>query len=115
MRSKEEFAKLMTTISEKTGDNAEVMELLKSAQTDYNESMDAKPASDADNNDLQGRYNELNDRYNNLVNEYRNRFFGIPTDNPAKPDLPDVPGVPAETPKDDPSTVSFDDLFEETK
>ena len=110
MLSKEEFKAKVISLSEKAGDNEEIMNGLKELQDSYNESIDAsaaqgtgaaegeqKPANtytDADVMDKDGK--RWSEKYSELKDEYRNRFFGG-GDTPKKEDQPiDVPGEPGD-------------------
>ena len=126
MLSKEEFKAKVISISEKAGDNEEIMNGLKELQDSYNESIDAsaaqgtgaaegeqKPANtytDADVMDKDGK--RWSEKYSELKDEYRNRFFGG-GDTPKKEEPPiDVPGEPGNA-SDDPANITLDDLFVE--
>ena len=126
MLSKEEFKAKVISLSEKAGDNEEIMNGLKELQDSYNESIDAsaaqgtgaaegeqKPANtytDADVMDKDGK--RWSEKYSELKDEYRNRFFGG-GDTPKKEDPPiDVPGEPGNA-SDDPANITLDDLFTE--
>lgn len=110
MRNKEEFKQLMMDISEKAGDNSEIMDLLKSAQEDYNELSDSKSTySDKDVMDTDGK--KWSDKYSELRQQYRDRFFGG-SDEPDGDPGPGREPEPAPA-KDDPTKVTFDDLFTE--
>ena len=124
MLSKEEFKAKVISLSEKAGDNEEIMNGLKELQDSYNESIDAsaaqgtgaaegeqKPANtytDADVMDKDGK--RWSEKYSELKDEYRNRFFGG-GDTPKKEEPPiDVPGEPGNA-SDDPANITLDDLF----
>lgn len=126
MLSKEEFKAKVISLSEKAGDNEEIMNGLKELQDSYNESIDAsaaqgtgaaegeqKPANtytDADVMDKDGK--RWSEKYSELKDEYRNRFFGG-GDTPKKEEPPiDVPGEPGNA-SDDPANITLDDLFTE--
>lgn len=126
MLSKEEFKAKVISLSEKAGDNEEIMNGLKELQDSYNESIDAsaaqgtgaaegeqKPANtytDADVMDKDGK--RWSEKYSELKDEYRNRFFGG-GDTPKKEEPPiDVPGEPGNA-SDDPANITLDDLFVE--
>ena len=126
MLSKEEFKAKVISLSEKAGDNEEIMNGLKELQDSYNESIDAsaaqgtgaaegeqKPANtytDADVMDKDGK--RWSEKYSELKDEYRNRFFGG-GDTPKKEEKPiDVPGKPGDA-SDDPANITLDDLFTE--
>ena len=115
MLSKEEFKAKVIALSEKAGDNEDIMNGLKELQDSYNESIDAAPAgaayNDADVMDTDGK--RWAEKYAELRTEYRNRFFGG-GEPPKQPEPIDAPGVPGNS-KDDPANVTFDDLFEERK
>ena len=126
MLSKEEFKAKVISLSEKAGDNEEIMNGLKELQDSYNESIDAsaaqgtgaaegeqKPANtytDADVMDKDGK--RWSEKYSELKDEYRNRFFGG-GDTPKKEEPPiDVPGEPGNA-SDDPANITLDELFTE--
>ena len=126
MLSKEEFKAKVISLSEKAGDNEEIMNGLKELQDSYNESIDAsaaqgtgaaegeqKPANtytDADVMDKDGK--RWSEKYSELKDEYRNRFFGG-GDTPKKEEPPiDVPGEPGNA-SDAPANITLDDLFTE--
>lgn len=64
---KKQFSELMQNISKSVGDNAAVMEQLRTAQTAFEEAVD-NSASTSQNN-------EWEEKYNTLKEEYRRRFF----------------------------------------
>ena len=126
MLSKEEFKAKVISLSEKAGDNEEIMNGLKELQDSYNESIDASAAqgtgaaegeqkptntyTDADVMDKDGK--RWSEKYSELKDEYRNRFFGG-GDTPKKEEPPiDVPGEPGDA-SDDPANITLDDLFVE--
>lgn len=115
MLSKEEFKAKVIALSEKAGDNEDIMNGLKELQDSYNESIDAAPAGsvykDADVMDSDGK--RWSEKYAELRTEYRNRFFGG-GEPPKTTDPIDVPGEPGNS-KYDPANVTFEDLFEERK
>lgn len=111
MRNKEEFKQLMMNISEKAGDNSEIMDLLKSAQDDYNALSDSKSTyTDSDVMDTDGK--KWSDKYSELRQQYRDRFFGGTGDDADGDPGPGREPVPPPD-KDDPAKVTFDDLFTE--
>ena len=115
MLSKEEFKAKVIALSEKAGDNEDIMNGLQELQYSKNESIHAAPAwsedKDADVMDSDGK--RWSEKYAELRTEYRNRFFGG-GEPPKTTDPIDVPGEPGNS-KDDPANVTFEDLFEERK
>ena len=99
------LADVLKSISEKTGDNEEVMELLASVQDAFNNlSMSDPPRwADADVMDSDGvRWSE---KYDNMRRRYRDRFFSTPEE--AKEDQAE------DIEKDDSATEeTFEALFE---
>ena len=94
----EERTAIYTHISELTGDNEEVMELLGQLQKDADENQPSN-YTDSDVMDKDGvRWSE---KYAQAQKRYRERFFGGATD---------VKEEPEEKP-DEAETINFDDLF----
>lgn len=95
----EERTAIYTHISELTGDNEEVMELLGQLQKDANENQ-TSTYTDSDVMDKDGvRWSE---KYAQSQKRYRERFFGgAPEDNEEEP----------EEKPDEAETINFDDLF----
>ena len=94
----EERAAIYTQISELTGDNEQIMELLGQLQKDAEETQPSK-YTDSDVMDKDGvRWSE---KYAQSQKRYRERFFG---------GAPEVKEEPEEKP-DEAETINFDDLF----
>lgn len=64
---KKQFSELMQSISKSVGDNTDVMEQLRTAQTAFEEAVD--------NSAKTSQTNDWEEKYNNLKEEYRRRFF----------------------------------------
>lgn len=95
----EERTAIYTKISELTGDNDEVMELLGQLQKDADEKQPSN-YTDSDVMDKDGiRWSE---KYTQAQKRYRERFFG---------GAPEVKEEEPEEKPDEAETINFDDLF----
>lgn len=95
----EERTAIYTQISELTGDNEEVMELLGRLQKDATENQ-ASNYTDSDVMDKDGV--RWSDKYAQAQKRYRERFFG---------GAPEVKEEEPEEKPDEAETINFDDLF----
>lgn len=95
----EERTAIYTQISELTGDNEEVMELLGKLQKDANEN---QPSNYTDSDVMDKDGVRWADKYAQAQKRYRERFFGGASDEREE--------EPEEKP-DEAETINFDDLF----
>lgn len=95
----EERTAIYTQISELTGDNEEVMELLGRLQKDASEN---HPSNYTDSDVMDKDGVRWSDKYAQAQKRYRERFFG---------GAPEVREEEPEEKPDEAETINFDDLF----